>query len=52
MTTIEYDEVHAKDQSFYKWKDKQFVPDFFYEESLKKPHGMYDSDAFKGEPAP
>lgn len=52
MTVIEYEEIPTKEQSFYKWKDKKFVPDFFYEESLKKPHGMFDSDVFKGEAAP
>jgi len=52
MTVIEYEEIPTKEQSFYKWKDKKFVPDFFYEESLKKPHGMFDSDVFKGQAAP
>lgn len=52
MSVIEYDEAHAKDQSFYSWKDKKFVPDFYYEESLKKPPGMYASPALKGVPAP
>jgi FtsP/CotA-like multicopper oxidase with cupredoxin domain len=51
MTTIEYDEIDKK-QSFYKWKDKKFIPDFYYEESLKKPLGFYESPAFKGVPAP
>ena len=52
MTTIEYEEVNAKDQPFYSWKSKKFVPDFYYEESLKKPPGMYESPAVKGVPAP
>jgi FtsP/CotA-like multicopper oxidase with cupredoxin domain len=51
MTTIEYDEIDKK-QSFYQWKDKTFVPDFYYEDSLKKPYGMFDDEAFKGTPAP
>lgn len=51
MTSIEYAEVPAKDQPFYEWHDKEFVPDFFYEESLKKPLGMHESRAFKGVPA-
>jgi hypothetical protein len=42
----------VKDQAFYKWKNKEFVPDFYYEESMKKPFGMYESPAFKGTPAP
>lgn len=51
MTVIEYDEI-PKDQPFYHWAHKQFVPDFFYEESLKKPLGFYENPAFKGTPAP
>jgi manganese oxidase len=52
MTTIEYAEVNAKSHSFYRWKNKVFVPDFYYEESIKKPLGFYDNPAFKGKPAP
>jgi FtsP/CotA-like multicopper oxidase with cupredoxin domain len=52
MTTIEYAEIPVKEQSFYKWKDKKFIPDFFYEESMKKPYGMYDNAVLKGVPAP
>ncbi|HXT78373.1 MAG TPA: multicopper oxidase domain-containing protein [Acetobacteraceae bacterium] len=52
MTTIEYREADAKSRSFYHWKDKAFVPDFYYEESLKKPLGVYENAAFKGKPAP
>ena len=48
MTVIEYTEISAKD-NFYAWKDKQFAPDFYYEESLKKPHGMYDAAVFQGQ---
>ncbi len=50
MTIIEYDGVERSDD-WYDWKDKKFVPDFYYEESLKKPYGMYESAAFKGQPA-
>lgn len=52
MTTIEYEEIPVKEQSFYKWKNKEFVPDFYYEESMKKPLDMHESPAFKGDPAP
>ncbi len=52
MTTIEYEEIPLKDQSFYKWKNKELVPDFYYEESMKKPLDMHESPAFKGDPAP
>jgi FtsP/CotA-like multicopper oxidase with cupredoxin domain len=51
MTSIEYAEANAASRSFYKWKDKVFVPDFYYEESLKKPFGIYENPAFKGKPA-
>lgn len=51
MTVIEYDEID-KDQPFYHWGHKQFVGDFFYEESLKKPLGFHENPAFKGTPAP
>lgn len=49
MTTIEYEEV-GRDYDFYVWKDKKFIPDFYYEESLKKDLGMHNSEVFKGEP--
>ena len=52
MTTIEYAEIPVKEQAFYTWKNKNFVPDFIYEESLKKSLGMHENPAFKGVPAP
>lgn len=48
MTVVEYDEIPRTD-SFYSWKDKKFVPNFYYEESLKKGPGIYTEDAFKGQ---
>lgn len=51
MTTIEYAEVDAASQPFYEWRNKSFVPDFYYEESLKKPLGLHESAALKGKPA-
>lgn len=48
MTTIEYAEIKDKGDA-YAWKDKQFVPDFYYEESIKKPYGLHDSAGFKGQ---
>lgn len=48
MTVIEYNEINH-DDPFYAWKGKQFVPDFYYEESLKKPYGMHDAGVFKGQ---
>jgi FtsP/CotA-like multicopper oxidase with cupredoxin domain len=47
MTVIEYNNVERTD-SFYIWRNKQFIPDFFYEESMKKPYGKHDAPAFKG----
>jgi manganese oxidase len=44
---IEYNNVERTD-SFYVWRNKQFVPDFYYEESMKKPYGMHDAPGFKG----
>lgn len=47
MTVIEYDEV-PRNQDYYHWAHKQFVPDFYYEEALKKPHGIHLNPVFKG----
>lgn len=49
MTTIEYEEI-GTDYPFYVWKNKKFVSDFYYEESLKKSLGMHPSKVFQGEP--
>lgn len=49
MAVIEYEEV-AHNDSFYMWANKEFVPDFYYEESLKKPHGIHVNPNFKGTP--
>lgn len=49
MTVIEYSNI-KNDDPFYQWKDKKFVPDFFYEDSLKLPYGIHPSKVFKGEP--
>ncbi|HET8711486.1 MAG TPA: multicopper oxidase domain-containing protein [Spongiibacteraceae bacterium] len=48
MTTIEYSEI-KNDDDFYVWKNKDFKPDFYYEESMKKPYGMYEAGVFKGQ---
>jgi FtsP/CotA-like multicopper oxidase with cupredoxin domain len=47
MTVIEYEGIPT-DDPWYVWKDKAFVADFYYEESLRKPHGMHDNQGFKG----
>jgi hypothetical protein len=49
MSVIEYEEI-PRDQSWYHWGKKEFVPDFYYEESMKKPHGIYTNPVFKGVP--
>ncbi len=48
VTVLEYDGIPKED--WYAWKDKQYDPDFFYTESLKKPYGMHNHDGFKGTP--
>jgi FtsP/CotA-like multicopper oxidase with cupredoxin domain len=48
MTVVEYSEIKG-DDPFYDWRNKQFQPDFFYEESLKKPYGLHSSAVFKGQ---
>jgi FtsP/CotA-like multicopper oxidase with cupredoxin domain len=48
MTIIEYEEI-PRTQDFYHWAHKQFVPDFYYEESLKKSPGVYVNPVFKGQ---
>src|SRR5574340_1609184 len=48
MTVVEYTEVKS-DDAWYAWRDKKFVPNFYYEESLKKGPGIYTNDVFKGQ---
>ncbi|MFQ5509809.1 MAG: multicopper oxidase domain-containing protein [Leptospirillia bacterium] len=48
VTIMEYDGIPKED--WYAWKNKDFNPDFFFTESLRKPHGMIGQDGFKGEP--
>jgi FtsP/CotA-like multicopper oxidase with cupredoxin domain len=47
MTAIEYEGV-PRDQEWYHWRHHEFVPDFYYEQSLKKPRGVYVNPVFKG----
>lgn len=47
MLVIEYEEIEAPD--FYMWKDIAFEPDFYMGESLRKPHGLHEIAAFRGE---
>jgi len=46
ITVIEYEGVPMDD--WYVWKDKDYDPDFFFSESLKKGYGKFDHDAFQG----
>ncbi len=48
VTIIEYD--GNPDDDWYAWKDKKYDPDFFYSESMKKGYGMFENEAFAGEP--
>jgi len=49
VTIMEYEGVPTNDP-WYVWKDKVYDPDYFYTESMKKPYGIYEHAAFKGEP--
>lgn len=48
MTVLEYTDLNAKD-NFYVWRDKEFVPDFYYEESMAKPFDLHNSPVFQGQ---
>ncbi|MFA5678714.1 MAG: multicopper oxidase domain-containing protein [Pseudomonas sp.] len=45
MLVVEYEEIEKPD--FYMWKDIEFEPDFYMIESMAKPHGLHNIDAFK-----
>ena len=50
MLVVEYEEIAKPD--FYMWKDIEFEPDFYMVESMAKPHGLHNIEAFMGvEPA-
>lgn len=50
MLVVEYEEIAKPD--FYMWKDIEFEPDFYMMESMAKPHGLHNIEAFMGvEPA-
>lgn len=46
---IEYEGVEMDD--WYVWKDKEYEPDFYMSESLKKPLGVHNIEFFKGKVA-
>ena len=47
MTLIEYEGI-PRNQDYYHWAHHKFVPDFYYEEALKKPYGVHLNPVFKG----
>lgn len=44
---VEYEGI-PNDDEWYAWKDKEYEPDFYLSESLKKPHGLHETPAFRG----
>jgi manganese oxidase len=46
ITVIEYDGVPS--DSWYAWAGKEYDPDFFYSESMKKGYGMFGNPNFAG----
>jgi len=48
ITVIEYDEVPS--DAWYAWNGKEYDPDFFYSESMKKGYGMFSNPNFLGKP--
>ncbi|MBI5816410.1 MAG: multicopper oxidase domain-containing protein [Nitrospinae bacterium] len=49
MTVIEYDGIPVATDPVYAWSGKKFVPDFYYEESLKGSLGLKNNPAMKGQ---
>ncbi len=50
ITVLEYNNGKPHDK-WYPWHDIKYNPDFFYQQDMKKPYGMYDNPAFKGKGA-
>jgi hypothetical protein len=48
MNVLEYTEIKNND-AWYELKDKKFLPNFYYEDSLKKGPGVYTNDLYKGQ---
>ncbi len=48
VTIIEY--AGNAHEDWYVWKGKDYDPDFFYSESMKKGYGMFVNPRFAGEP--
>ncbi len=47
MLVIEYQDVERPE--WYMWKDHEVERDFYMIESMAKPHGLHDIEAFKGQ---
>ena len=45
---VEYDSVERSDD-WYVWKDKKYIPDFYYSESMKKGYGLFDVPSHEGQ---
>jgi FtsP/CotA-like multicopper oxidase with cupredoxin domain len=48
ITVIEYEGLPA--DSWYAWANKEYDPDFFYSESMKKGYGLFGNPNFVGSP--
>lgn len=44
---VEYEGVERKD-NWYVWKNKKYIPDFYYSESMKKGYGIFDVPSHRG----
>ncbi|MBL4907680.1 MAG: multicopper oxidase domain-containing protein [Sneathiella sp.] len=49
VMVLEYEGIEKPD--WYVWKDKEYDPDFYMSESMKKGYGLHDMEAFKGSEA-
>lgn len=49
VMVIEYEEFQKPD--WYGWKNKNYQPDFYMSDSMKKGYGMFDIEVFKGKAA-
>lgn len=47
---VEYEDIKQPD--WYVWKNKQYDPDFYFSESMKKGYGLFNHKGFQGEEIP
>jgi len=50
VMVVEYEGIEKPD--WYVWKDREVDPDFYYSESMKKGHGLFENEGFAGEEIP